>query len=153
MLASDPISGERLRPPPGWVWHADTTDFRVTVPATWYHSRDGGVTCFQDPATGRAFSVAPGNSAEPLLRLRTARDAAAGAGALPGYDEIKLAPVDGGAEWECRWQAPYGGLWLHARQQAVDGGRWTLGWITHDEDWAGAAADWELVRKSFRAPR
>ncbi|MEO3772212.1 serine/threonine-protein kinase [Micromonospora sp. B9E7] len=147
-----PTSGERFRPPPGWVWHADTSGFRVSVPATWYYSRDGGATCFQDPATGRAFSVAGADSADPLVRLRAARDAAASAGALPQYDEIRLVAKDDGAEWECRWKAPYGSLWLHARQQVVGGSRWTLGWITHDEDWAGAAADWEQVRNSFRPP-
>ncbi|MDG4811236.1 serine/threonine-protein kinase [Micromonospora sp. WMMD1120] len=153
VLAGDPAPGERFRPPRGWVWHADTAGFHVAVPATWYYSRNGEVACFQDPVSGRALSVAPGNSADPLVRLRAARDAAIGAGALPGYDEIRLAANDDGAEWECRWQTPYGGPWLRARQQAVDAGRWALGWITHDEDWAGAADDWKPVRESFRTPR
>ena len=143
--------GETLRPPPGWVWHADTSGFRVSVPATWRYSRDGTAACFQDPETGRAFSVAEGGPADPLVRLRTARDAAAGAGALPGYDEILLAASDRGAEWECRWRAP-DGPWLHARQHVVGAGRWTLGWITDDADWASAGADWAEVRDSFRAP-
>ncbi|WP_308193741.1 MULTISPECIES: serine/threonine-protein kinase [Micromonospora] len=150
--AGTPSPGEELRPPPGWVWHADTAGFRVSVPATWLTSRDGTVACFQDPATGRAFSVAEGGAADPLELLRTARDAAAGKGSLPGYDEIRLAAGEGGAEWELRWQTPHN-TWLHARQQVLGADRWTLGWITRDEDWAGAAADWELVRKSFRPPR
>ncbi|MEH0930993.1 serine/threonine-protein kinase [Micromonospora sp. CPCC 205558] len=147
-----PQPGEEFQAPPGWVWHADTTGFRVSVPATWWTSRDGTAACFQDPATGRAFSVAEGGAVDPLQRLRTARDAAAAAGALPGYDEIRLATGDGGAEWECRWQTPHG-RWLRARQQTLGANRLTLGWITYDEDWAAAAADWELVRKSFRPPR
>ncbi|WP_308193593.1 serine/threonine-protein kinase [Micromonospora alfalfae] len=150
--AGAPTPGDELRPPPGWVWYADTAGFRVSVPATWVFSRDGTVACFQDPATGRAFSVAEGGAADPLKRLRTARETAAGEGALPGYDEIRLATGDDGAEWELRWQTPHG-TWLHARQQVLGGDRWTLGWITRDEDWAGAAADWQLVRKSFRPPR
>ncbi|MEV4118429.1 serine/threonine-protein kinase [Micromonospora sp. NPDC049645] len=150
--AGEPASGEAFRPPPGWVWYADTAGFRVSVPATWLTSRDGGVACFQDPATGRAFSVAEGGAADPLRRLRAARDAAAGAGSLPGYDEIRLARGDDGAEWECRWRTPHGS-WLRARQQVVGTDRWTLGWITQDGDWAGAAADWQLVRRSFRPPR
>ncbi|MEU8112155.1 protein kinase [Micromonospora sp. NPDC048947] len=150
--AGTPNAGDELRPPPGWVWYADTAGFRVSVPATWMFSRDGTVACFQDPATGRAFSVAEGGAADPLKRLRTARETAAGEGALPGYDEIRLATGDDGAEWELRWQTPHG-TWLHARQQVLGGDRWTLGWITRDEDWAGAAADWQLVRKSFRPPR
>ncbi|MET8121025.1 protein kinase [Micromonospora sp. NPDC005291] len=152
VLAGVATPGERFRPPPGWVWHAGTTGFRVSVPATWHTFRDGAVACFQDPATGRAFSVAEGGAADPLARLRAVRDAAAGIGALPGYDEIRLAASDGGAEWECRWQAPYG-VWLHARQQTVGANRWTLGWITDDEDWTRAGADWTTVRNSFRPPR
>ncbi|MDG4757192.1 serine/threonine-protein kinase [Micromonospora sp. WMMD710] len=151
VLAGAPLPGEAFRPPPGWVWHADTTGFRVSVPATWHYSQDGAVACFQDPTTGRAFSVARGDSADPLVRLRAARDAAAAAGALPGYDEIRLAASDGGAEWECRWEAP-NGPWLHARQQVVGAGRWTLGWITDDRDWNRADTDWRAVRNSFRAP-
>ncbi|RAN93788.1 hypothetical protein GUI43_06558 [Micromonospora noduli] len=150
--AGTPNPGEEFRPPPGWLWHADTAGFRVSVPATWLTSRDGTVTCFQDPATSRAFSVADGGAADPLELLRTARETAAAAGALPGYDEIRLAAGDGGAEWELRWQTPHG-PWLHARQEVLGADRWTLGWITRDEDWAGAAADWERVRKSFRPPR
>nr|WP_281374275.1 serine/threonine-protein kinase [Micromonospora jinlongensis] len=151
VLAGAPVAGERFRPPSGWVWHADTIGFRVAVPATWYYSREGAVACFQDPRTGRAFSVASGDDTDPLVRLRTVRDAAAQAGALPGYDEIRLAAADGGAEWECRWQAPYG-AWLHARQQVVGAGRWTLAWITDDRDWTTAGADWTAVRNSFRPP-
>ncbi|MET8232181.1 protein kinase [Micromonospora sp. NPDC005298] len=151
VVAGAPLPGDRFRPPPGWVWHADTTGFRVSVPATWYHSRDGAVACFQDPATGRAFSVALGDTADPVVRLRAARDEAARAGALPGYDEIRLAAIDGGAEWESRWTAPYG-VWLHARQEVVAAGRWTLGWITDDRDWTRADTDWTTVRKSFRPP-
>ncbi|WP_244236343.1 serine/threonine-protein kinase [Micromonospora inaquosa] len=147
-----PSSGDEFQPPPGWVLHADTAGFRVSVPATWLTSRDGAVVCFQDPATGRAFSVAEGGAVDPLQRLRALRDAAAGAGALPGYDEIRLATGGGSAEWECRWRTPHG-AWLRARQQILGADRWTLGWITYDEDWTGAAPDWELVRKSFRAPR
>ncbi|RLP86657.1 serine/threonine protein kinase [Micromonospora sp. BL4] len=147
--------GERFRPPPGWVWHADTSGFRVSVPATWHYSRDGAVTCFQDPATGRAFSVAEGGATDPLARLKALRDAAARAGALPGYDEVRLAAGGGGAEWESRWSAPHD-VRLHARQQVagtpVGSARWTLGWITDDRDWAAAAADWTTVRTSFRPP-
>jgi eukaryotic-like serine/threonine-protein kinase len=150
--AAEPVSGEAFRPPRGWVWYADTAGFRVSVPATWLFSRDGAVACFQDPATGRALSVAEGGAADPLARLRSARDAAAGAGSLPEYDEIRLAAGDGSAEWECRWRTPHGSR-LHARQQILGADRWTLGWITRDEDWDGATADWEMVRKSFRPPR
>ncbi|MGC4814537.1 protein kinase domain-containing protein [Micromonospora sp. DT228] len=150
--ARAPASGERFRPPSGWVWHADAAGFRVSVPATWHYSRDGMVACFQDPATGRAFSVAAGGAADPLAGLRAVRDAAVEAGALPEYDEIRLTASDGGAEWECRWTAPDGPL-LHARQLVVGTAPWTLGWITADEDWVAADADWALVRKSFRPPR
>lgn len=150
--AGSPTPGERFRPPPGWVWHADTAGFRVSVPATWRYSREGGVACFQDPATGRAFSVTEGGGADPLARLRANRDAGVDSGALPGYDEIRLAADDDGAEWEFRWKAPYA-VWLHARRQIVGAGRWTLGWITDDRDWSAADADWTAARNNFRPPR
>ncbi|WP_328418642.1 serine/threonine protein kinase [Micromonospora sp. NBC_00389] len=154
--ARSPAPGEKFHPPDGWVWHADTNGFRVSVPASWHYYRDRAVVCFQDPATGRVFSVAEGGAADPLARLRTLRDAAAGDGALPGYNEIRLAASGGGAEWECRWDAPYGAR-LHARQQVVDppagGGRWMLGWTTDDRDWTAAGADWTVLRNSFRSPR
>ncbi|MBQ0905359.1 serine/threonine protein kinase [Micromonospora sp. U21] len=154
--ATSPAPGEQFRPPAGWVWHADSAGFRVSVPATWHYSRDGAVACFQDPATGRAFSVAEGGATDPLVRLTAIRDAAAGSGALPGYDEVRLAAGGGGAEWESRWTAPYGAR-LHARQHVAGtpagSDRWTLGWITDDRDWTAAAADWTAVRTSFRPPR
>ncbi|MFF0154893.1 protein kinase [Micromonospora sp. NPDC005203] len=152
VAARAPAPGEWFRPPPGWVWHADTAGFRVSVPATWHYSRDGVVACFQDPATGRAFSIAAGGAADPLAALQAVRDMAAVGGALPEYDEIQLAARDGGAEWECRWRAPDGPL-LHARQLVVGTAPWTLGWTTADEDWAAADTDWSVVRKSFRPPR
>ncbi|MEU7925007.1 serine/threonine-protein kinase [Micromonospora sp. NPDC049107] len=155
VTVGSPAAGERFRPPTGWVWHADTTGFRVSVPATWYYSREGTVACFQDPATGRALSVAEGGAADPMTRLRAARDEAARAGALPGYDEIRLAPGGtggSGAEWECRWDAPDGPR-IHARQQIVGESRWTLGWITDDRDWNTADGDWAILRNSFRPPR
>ncbi|MFI6784380.1 hypothetical protein [Micromonospora sp. NPDC050276] len=137
---------------PAGVWYADAAGFRVSVPATRLTSRDDGVACFQDPATLRAFSVAEGGAADPLQRLRTARDAAVEAGSLPEYDEIRLTESGGGAEWESRWRTPHGNR-LRARQQIVDANRWTLGWITRDGDWTAATADWETVRESFRPPR
>ncbi|MGW3604587.1 protein kinase domain-containing protein [Micromonospora sp. NPDC005161] len=153
---ASPPPGERFRPPAGWNWHADPSGFRVSVPATWHYSRDGEVACFQDPATGRAFSVAEGGATDPLARLTAMRDAAAEVGALPEYDEVRLAGGDGGAEWESRWAAPYGAR-LHARQHVAGApagdGRWTLGWITDDRDWTAATADWTTVRTSFRPPR
>ncbi|MCX5066098.1 protein kinase [Micromonospora lupini] len=147
------LPGERFRPPPGWVWHTDSAGFRISVPARWHYSREGTVACFQDPATGRALSVTQGGTADPLTRLRSVRDDAADAGALPGYDEIRFAADGGGAEWECRWTAPYGGPLLHARQQVLPDRRWMLGWITDDRDWTAADADWTVVRDSFRPPR
>ncbi|MEV1333619.1 serine/threonine-protein kinase [Micromonospora costi] len=154
--AGSPAPGETFRPPAGWIWHADTSGFRVAVPPGWRYSRDGDVACFQDPATGRTLSVTGPETGEPVLRLRAVRDRAAEAGALPGYREWRLGRAEGGTVWECGWEAPYGAL-LRAAQLVPDtppgGDRWMLGWITDDGDWAGAAADWSTVRASFRPPR
>ncbi|MEU5565392.1 protein kinase domain-containing protein [Micromonospora musae] len=148
--------GERFRPPTGWSWHADDTGFRVAVPAGWWYSIDSGVACFQDPATGRALSVAGPAPGDPVERLRAERERAARAGTLPGYQEIRFGRADGGTAWECRWDAPHAAR-LHATQLVpgtpAGAERWLLGWITDDRDWAAAGGDWATIRASFRPPR
>ncbi|WP_348651043.1 protein kinase [Micromonospora sp. WMMD812] len=148
-----PAPGERFRPPGGWAWHTDAGGFRLALPAGWRYSREGGVACFQDPATGRALSVAGPDSGDPLGRLRGVYDRAADAAALPGYHEVRLGPADGDTVWELQWDAPYGArirAELRVPGSPSGAGRWTLGWITTDPDWTAAAADWSTVRASFR---
>ncbi|MER7891268.1 protein kinase [Micromonospora sp. NPDC094482] len=153
--AAGPVAGERFRPPHGWLWHTDARGFRVAVPSGWRYSQDGPIACFQDPATGRALGVAGPESGDPVPRLRAMRDEAAEAGALPDYDEVRLAPSGGDTVWELRWDTPHGDR-LHATQTvpgAPPGAEgWTLGWIARDSDWAGAGADWSTIRASFRPP-
>ncbi|MEV1147806.1 serine/threonine protein kinase, partial [Micromonospora sp. NPDC049799] len=143
-----------FRPPPGWVWHADD-GFRVAVPAGWRYSRDDDVACFQDPATGRTLSVATSSdaTADALDRLRAARARARAAGTLPGYVEIRLGATGDSAEWECEWDTPHGDR-LRAVQvvptRPVAPTSRTLGWITGDRDWAGAAEQFRIIRASLR---
>ncbi|MEU8301378.1 serine/threonine-protein kinase [Micromonospora sp. NPDC048909] len=153
--AAGPAAGERFRPPHGWLWHADARGFRVAVPSGWRYSQDGPIACFQDPATGRALGVAGPESGDPVPRLRAVRDEAAETGALPDYDEMRLAPSGADTVWELRWDTPHGDR-LHATQTVpgtppgAEG--WTLGWIAGDSDWAAAGADWSTIRASFRPP-
>ncbi|MFI6262909.1 protein kinase [Micromonospora sp. NPDC051006] len=153
--AAGPAAGDRFRPPPGWLWHDDARGFRVAVPSGWRYSQDGPITCFQDPATGRALGVAGPESGDAVPRLRAMRDEAADAGALPDYDEVRLAPSGGDTVWELRWDTPHGDR-LHGTQTVpgtppgAEG--WTLGWIAGDSDWAAAGADWSTIRASFRPP-
>ncbi|RKN51273.1 serine/threonine protein kinase [Micromonospora endolithica] len=143
-----------FRPPTGWVWHAGD-GFHVAVPAGWRYSRDGDVSCFQDPETGRALSVVPSGDTTvgALDRLRAARARAQKAATLPGYTEFRLAPTVDAAEWECAWDTPDGGR-LRALQVVPDlpaGSRsFTLGWITRDTDWTAAADQLDTVRTSLR---
>ncbi|MBX7266173.1 hypothetical protein KIF24_09165 [Micromonospora sp. Llam7] len=150
-------AGERFRPPAGWAWHADDAGFRVAVPTGWRYSRDNDVACFQDPATGRALSVAAGtDAAEPVTGLEAVRDRQLTAGTLPSYREFRLGRVGKATEWEFGWLTPHGER-LRA-VQIVSGGpargrSWTLGWITHERDWPAAAAQLVTVRDSFRPAR
>ncbi|WP_232521571.1 serine/threonine-protein kinase [Micromonospora phaseoli] len=159
----DPVIGvtpaaERFRPPPDWAWHADTVGFRVAVPAGWRYSRDNDVACFQDPATGRALSVAGHTdaTAEPVARLRAVRDRELAAGTLPGYQEFRLGRVGNATEWEFGWLTPHGDR-LRATQIVPDrparSRTWTLGWITRERDWTAAASQLTTVRESFRPAR
>ncbi|WP_375335339.1 protein kinase [Micromonospora sp. CP22] len=145
--------GDEFRPPAGWVWHADTGGFRVALPADWRYFRDNDVACFQDPATGRAFTVAAGTdaTAEPTARLAAVRDRELARGTLPGYQEFRLGRVGDATEWEFGWLTPHGDR-LHATRIVSDppGGSWTLSWITHEDDWAVAASELATVRLSFR---
>ncbi|MFI7430638.1 protein kinase [Micromonospora sp. NPDC049836] len=154
--AGEPVTAGKSSPgtdgelPPGWVWYANAT-FRVAVPAGWRYLRSGNTTCFQDPVTNRILGVEPYvGGTDPVEELRSAERDLVGGGRLPGYERVRLAAVDGGAEWECRWSAPYGER-LHAlRALPRDGGTWTLGWTTSDRDWAAAGAQLAVIRRSFR---
>ncbi|MCZ7423855.1 serine/threonine-protein kinase [Verrucosispora sp. WMMA2121] len=158
LRSAPPRAGDRFRPPAGWVWHADAGGFRVALPADWRHSREDDVACFQDPATGRAFTVADSADAttEPTARLRAVRDRELAGGTLPGYQEFRLGRVGDAIEWEFSWLTPHGDR-LRATQIVPDGparGRsWTLGWITHERDWTTAASQLATVRLGFRAGR
>ncbi|MFF5217920.1 protein kinase [Micromonospora sp. NPDC000442] len=149
-----PRPGDGFRPPAGWVWHADAGGFQVALPADWRHSRDDDVACFQDPATGRAFTVADSAdvTTEPAARLRAVRDRELADGTLPGYQEFHLGRVGDAIEWEFGWLTPHGDR-LRATQIVPDptrGRSWTLGWITREHDWAAAASELATVRLSFR---
>ncbi|WBB53938.1 serine/threonine-protein kinase [Verrucosispora sp. WMMD573] len=158
LRSAPPRPGDGFRPPTGWVWHADADGFRVALPADWRHSREDDVACFQDPATGRALTVADSADAttEPTDRLRAVRDRELAGGTLPGYQEFRLGRVGDAIEWEFSWLTPHGDR-LRATQIVPDGparGRsWTLGWITHEQDWTAAASQLDTVRLGFRPGR
>ncbi|MBM7083891.1 serine/threonine-protein kinase [Micromonospora humidisoli] len=142
-----------FRPPSGWTWY-DGTGYRLAVPIGWLRTQDGQVTCFRDPGSRRTLSVEPltGGGGGALDRLQAEERAQLGFGALPGYDKIKLAAFDGdGAQWECRWDTPFGG-----REHGIrlipgrDLSGYMLSWSSADEDWDDAADELAVVRESFR---
>ncbi|MFU8875037.1 protein kinase domain-containing protein [Micromonospora sp. SL4-19] len=141
--------------PAGWIWYGDGDGFRIAVPAGWRYLRSGNTTCFQDPATRRTLGIEPylGGSSAPTAQLRASEQYLVNAGRLPGYEHVRLTATGGGAEWECRWTAPYGER-LHAlRVLPGDGDGWTLGWTTSDADWTAAAPQLAVIRRSFRPDR
>ncbi|MFI7026764.1 serine/threonine-protein kinase [Micromonospora sp. NPDC049900] len=149
---------ETFRPPSGWAWHTDRTDFRVALPEQWRYSRDDDVACFQDPATGRALTVARSTdtSLGPVARLRAVRDRELAAGTLPGYQEFRLGRMGDATAWEFGWLTPHGDR-LRATQLVPDGRvrdrAWTLGWITHEYDWEPSTAQFATIRSGFRPRR
>ncbi|MEV6815821.1 protein kinase [Micromonospora sp. NPDC051296] len=157
VTGATPTADERFRPPAGWAWHADSGGFRVAVPIEWRYSRDNDVACFQDPATGRAFTVARDTDPSAgAARLRAVRDRELAAGTLPGYQEFRLGRVGDATEWEFGWLTPHGDR-IRATQIVPDrparGRSWTLGWITQEHDWKAAAAQLATIRASFRPGR
>ncbi|GIJ23823.1 hypothetical protein Vlu01_44470 [Micromonospora lutea] len=150
--------GDEFRPPAGWVWHANAGGFRVALPADWRYFRDDDVSCFQDPATGRVFTVADsaGTTTGSITRLTSVRDRELAGGTLPGYQEFRLGRIGDAAEWEFGWLTPHGDR-LRAIQIVTDhptrGRTWTLSWITREPDWTDAASERATVRLSFRPDR
>ncbi|MFR9779165.1 serine/threonine-protein kinase [Micromonospora sp. MS34] len=149
--AGSPPAGGDTTLPAGWVWYGDAASFRIAVPAGWRYLRSGSATCFQDPVNRRILGVEPSpGGAAPVDQLRAAEGSLTESGRLPGYQQVRLAAVGGDAEWECRWTAPYGER-LHAlRVLPGDAAGWTLGWTTPDVDWAAAAGQLTMIRRSFR---
>ncbi|MFE9959052.1 protein kinase [Micromonospora sp. NPDC005299] len=152
--AGSPPADAALTLPAGWIWYADSAGFRVAVPAGWLHLRSGSTTCFQDPTTRRILGVEPYPAGGgPVDQLRAAERELTTDGRLPGYQQVRLTAVGGGAEWECRWTAPYGERMHALRVLPGDAGGWTLGWTTSDADWPAAATQLALIRDSFRPGR
>ncbi|SBT43907.1 serine/threonine-protein kinase [Micromonospora auratinigra] len=159
------VVGEPVRPgpsptdgdvtlPAGWIWYGEAGSFRLAVPADWRYLRSGSATCFYEPTHRRILGVEPySGGTDPVTELRVAERELRDTGRLPEYQPLRLAPVGGGAEWECRWTAPNGER-LHAvRVLPGAAGGWTLGWSTLDADWGDAAGQFTEVRQSFRPPR
>ncbi len=142
-----------FRPPTGWTWY-DGTGYRLAVPIGWLRTQEGQVACFRDPGSRRTLSVEPltGGGGGALERLQAEERTQLGFGALPGYDKIKLAASDGdGAQWECRWDTPFGGREHGLRLiPGRDLSGYMLSWSSADEDWDDAAAELAVVRESFR---
>ncbi|MFG3683448.1 protein kinase [Micromonospora chalcea] len=139
--------------PAGWVWPADTGGFHIALPAGWLQLRSGDTTCFQDPATRRILGVEPYPGGDPVGRLRSSERDLTSAGRLSQYEKIRLAADGPGAEWECRWTAPYGER-MHALR-VLPGQRagWTLGLTTSDADWAAASKQFAVIRASLGTVR
>ncbi|MEV6798971.1 protein kinase [Micromonospora rifamycinica] len=143
-----------FRPPSGWTWY-DGAGYRIAVPVGWLRTQEGTVDCFRDPGSRRTLSVEPlpggGGGGAALDRLRAEERTQLGFGSLPGYDKIKLAASGDGAQWECRWDTPFGG-----REHAVrlipggDLAGYLLSWSAADEDWNASTDELGVVRESFR---
>ncbi|MCZ7436630.1 protein kinase [Micromonospora sp. WMMC241] len=139
--------------PAGWVWPADTGGFHIALPAGWLQLRSGDTTCFQDPATRRILGVEPYPGGDPVGRLRSAERDLKAAGRLPQYDKVRLDADGEGAEWECRWTAPYGERMHALRVLPGEEAGWTLGLTTSEADWAAADEQFTLIRDSVRPIR
>ncbi|MET7836891.1 serine/threonine protein kinase, partial [Micromonospora sediminicola] len=148
-----PPADPAITVPAGWVWPADTGGFHIALPAGWLQLRSGDTTCFQDPATRRILGVEPYPGGDPVGRLRSSERDLTSAGRLPQYQKVRLAADGDGAEWECRWTAPYGERMHALRVLPGEEAGWTLGWTTSDADWPAAAAQFALIRESIRPIR
>jgi hypothetical protein len=142
--------------PSGFVWHGDTLGFALALPAGWTRSKAGAITCFRDPAGGRALTVngAAPVTANPLRYWQAAEKTALRT--VSGYAKVSMGVLllkDGGADWEYSWQ-PATGPRLHTRRVLLAVGpdrAFLLQWTTSDQDWTPNVPTQQRIVSSLRA--
>ncbi|MDG4831790.1 protein kinase [Solwaraspora sp. WMMD1047] len=141
----------------GWTWHVDPAGFRIAAPVGWRHYTDGGAVCFREPGGGRVLAVDPGTppAPDPVGYLRAEEARLTDGGALPGYEQVSIAPLEmyqGGAEWECGWTNPAGQRVRTWRMVVNTSARqaYTVSWLTPEFDWQVNRAYLPMIRQSFR---
>jgi eukaryotic-like serine/threonine-protein kinase len=155
-----PIAPEASPPPgemalvEGFSWHTDPAGFRVGAPDGWTFFRVGTTVCFRDPAgIGVLGVLAMPPAANPLSALQREEHRLLDAGALPGYDRVRLARIDypsAGAEWEYafddRGRRHAAALYFPASTTRA----YLVFWVTREPDWQVSREKYDLIRASFR---
>jgi serine/threonine protein kinase len=140
--------------PVGWkVWN-DTTGFSVYIPDGWSTYTKKTMRYWKD-GKGHLLGIDQTNKprSNPVADWKSQRDVRREGGEFPGYDEIKIAPVDyfvKAADWEFTFNK--GGFQHVNNRGVVTSAHQAYGfWFqTLDSDWAKYRTDvLEVVFKSF----
>jgi hypothetical protein len=141
----------------GWSFFDGGNGFRVAVPDGWTYQRIGTEYCFRDNVGQRLLSIDFGRkpSANAVKACRTEAARLVAAGALPGYDQLRIEAtplVNRAADWEYRYRGP-GGVLMHAQTRwfAKGGKAYAISWATQQIDWADNRAKFDMVLSTFYA--
>jgi eukaryotic-like serine/threonine-protein kinase len=141
---------------PGWSYFTDGTGVHVPVPHGWSFEKVGRTLyCFRDPYGDRVLSLDTGRNpdGDPVQACRAEAARLAGAGALPGYQEIAVEPrplLNKAADWEYRYRAADGAE-LHARTRwfTSKGRGFALSWSSRELDWTADLSKINMVLSTF----
>jgi hypothetical protein len=142
--------------PAGWHWYRDRTGFTVAVPDGWAVSRRGSIVYFRAPDGSRLLGIDQTDQPQPdpVADWTGKEQYRVAHGDFPGYQRIKIAPVDyfvKAADWEFTYLR--GGRRVHVVNRGVITsahqayGFW---WQTADSSFAANLADFRTVTASFQ---
>jgi len=148
-----PRAGEDLLPA-GWVYYRDPSGFHVGVPATWAFSRIDSLRCFRDPNSTKAMAVSADGVVDgrPMDLLAQGEEAWLQAAGISNYERVGITDshyAEGAADLEYTYTR--NGLALHGenRMMRIDGGLYTVCWLTTELYWPTDRSWLDIMQASF----
>jgi len=126
------------------------------VPDGWRRSKEGSIVYFRDSATGRVLGIDQTNhpKSDPVADWTNNESARVPAGDFPGYQRIKIVPVNyfiKAADWEFTYNGSKSRQHVNNRGVVVsDHQAYGFYWQTADADWAAQLPNLQLIFDSFR---
>jgi eukaryotic-like serine/threonine-protein kinase len=145
---------DEYRLPEGWIWHHDTSGFRIAAPAGWTSTQDDSTVYFREPGGVRMLAVGRWQPATANLVTAWTQEESA-ATTLPNYQRLRIEAVPAFfrscADWEYAYEGDGGRLRTVSRGFTTSPGQsYAIVWRTSAFDWQLNLANFWLVTASFR---
>jgi hypothetical protein len=152
--SSAAASSERPDLPSGWIDYHDPTGFSVYVPNGWTRSQKGSIVYFRGAGRVLGIDQTTHPNMNPVADWRGKADYRVAHGDFPGYREVHIRAVEyfvKAADWEFTFDGSHSRQHVNNRGVVVnDHQAYGIYWQTPDASWGSAAADLQLVFRSFR---